>query len=722
MVGRTVSHYQIMEQIGSGGMGVVYRAQDTRLMRTVALKFLRADSLGDNEQRTRFLRKAQAAAALDHANVCTVYEIDTVDDQVFIAMALAKGESLKARISRGPLDPEAAIAIAVQVARALKAAHDLGIIHRDVTPGNVMVDENGQVKVMDFGLAKMNEGPHQAITTGIVGTPAYMSPEQVSGESLDYRTDIWSWGVVLYEMLAGKLPFSESRVAALVYAIVNKEAVALNDLDPDVPAYLERIVERALAKRPENRFANFDEVLVQLEQPSMQTTLLESTRRLAGTNRKPSIAVLAFADMSAEQDQEYFCDGIADEIINDLNQIDGLQVASRTSSFAYKDAKLDVREIGRQLAVETVLEGSVRKAGQRLRISSRLVGVKDGYQLWADSYNRELQDVFAIQDEIAHSIVQALRVELSDVERRVLDKTPTRDVEAYDYYLRGKQYFHGSRRKSMDYALDMFRRAVEKDPNYALAYAGIANCYCYLYMHFGGEQTDLQQADEAAQQALKLDSELAEAHAARGFCLSLEKQQEAAETAFEKAIKLNSSLWEAFYFYARMCYSAGQYEKAARMFERACRADPDDYQATSLLGMTYRTIGLDDEAREVYRKTVNNVERHIELNPDDSRAIYLGAQALIELGRQEEGWRWACRAIEIDPDDSSIVYGMACICCRVGKPDEALDHLENAVTLGFHHREWIENDTDLSDLRALPRFEEVLSRLGATTEGTEDTE
>ena len=719
MVGRTVSHYQITEQIGSGGMGVVYRAQDTRLKRTVALKFLRADSLGDEEQRARFLREAQAAAALDHANVCTVYEIDTVDDQVFIAMALAKGESLKARIARGPLDPEAAIAIAVQIARALKAAHDLGIIHRDISPGNVMVDENGQVKVMDFGLAKMNEGPHQAITTGIVGTPAYMSPEQVSGEPLDHRTDIWSWGVVLYEMLVGQLPFSESRVAALVYAIVNKEMPSLVELDPDVPAYLERIVERALAKRPEDRFANFDEVLVQLEQPSMQTTLLESTRRLAGTNRKPSIAVLAFADMSAEQDQEYFCDGIADEIINDLNQIDGLRVASRTSSFSYKEAKLDVREIGRQLAVETVLEGSVRKAGQRLRISSRLVGVKDGYQLWAESYDRELQDVFAIQDEIAHSIVQALRVELSDVERQVLDKTPTRNVEAYDYYLRGKQYFHGSRRKSMEYALDMFRRATEKDPKYALAYAGIANCYCYLYMHFGGEPADLQHADEAAQQALKLDSELAEAHAARGFCLALEKQQEAAEEAFEKAIELNSSLWEAFYFYARMCYSTGQFEKAARLFERACRADPDDYQATSLLGMTYRTIGLDDEAREVYRKTVNNVERHIELNPDDSRAIYLGAQALIELGRKEEGWRWACRAIEIDPDDSSIVYGMACICCRVGKPDEALDHLENAVTLGFHHREWIENDTDLADLRALPRFEEVLSRLGATTEDTE---
>ena len=448
MIGRTVSHYQITEQIGSGGMGVVYGARDLRLMRTVALKFLRADSLGDQEQRDRFLREAQAAAALDHPNVCTIYEIDTVDDQVFIAMALAKGESLKAKTARGPLDPEVAIPIAVQVARALKAAHDLGIIHRDITSSNVMVGDDGQVKVMDFGLAKMNESPQKAVTTGIVGTPAYMSPEQVSGEQIDHRTDIWSWGVVLYEMLAGRLPFSESRVAALVYAIVNKEPPPLGQVNAEVPAYLERIVERALAKCPEDRFVDFDEVLVQLESPSTKTTVLQSTKRLETNRRKPSIGVLAFADMSAEQDQGYFCDGIADEIINDLNQIDGLRVASRTSSFAFKEAKLDVREIGRQLGVETVLEGSVRKAGQRLRISGRLVGVKDGYQLWAQRYDRELQDVFAIQDEIAHSIVQALRVELTDVERRALDKIPTRNVEAYDYYLRGKKFFYGSRRKS----------------------------------------------------------------------------------------------------------------------------------------------------------------------------------------------------------------------------------------------------------------------------------
>jgi tetratricopeptide (TPR) repeat protein len=284
-------------------------------------------------------------------------------------------------------------------------------------------------------------------------------------------------------------------------------------------------------------------------------------------------------------------------------------------------------------------------------------------------------------------------------------------VEAYDYYLRGKQYFHGSRRKSMEFALDMYRRAADRDPDYALAYAGIANCYCYRYMHFGGAASDLQHADQAAGKALQLDPNLAEAHAARGFCLALDKQTAAAEAAFEKAIQLNSGLWEAYYFYARMCYSAGQFEKAARMFEKACRADPKDYQATSLLGMTYRTLGLDQQARDIYRQTVANVERHVELNPDDSRAIYLGAQALIELGRKDEGWRWACRALEIDPDDSSIVYGMACICCRVGKLDQALDHLEKAVELGFHHREWIENDTDLAELRKLPRFAAILAML-----------
>ncbi len=425
--------------------------------------------------------------------------------------------------------------------------------------------------------------------------------------------------------------------------------------------------------------------------------------------RQPSIAVLAFADMSPEKDQEYFCDGIAEEIISDLAHLTGLRVASRTSAFAFKERSEDVRMIGKKLGVDTVLEGSVRKAGDRLRITAQLINVEDGCHLWSERYERELKDVFAIQDEIARKIVHALEVNLTDTESRRLGRAPTQNVEAYDFYLRGRQFFYRSKRKAIECAIEMFTHATEKDPNYALAYAGLADCYSYMYMYFDSDTLNLERARIISKAALTLDGELAEAHSAHGLAVSLSKQYERAEREFEAAIRLNPRLFEAYYFYARTCFIQGKLDEAVRLFEQAENVKPEDLQACSLMSFALRCLGQKEKSDLVSRRLLKKVERHIELNPDDSRALYLGATALLDLGDREKSLQWARKSYSLDPEDPYIVYGIACFHCMLGKYEEALDYFEKAVRAGFAHREWIETDKDLDPLRSDPRFQAILS-------------
>jgi adenylate cyclase len=426
---------------------------------------------------------------------------------------------------------------------------------------------------------------------------------------------------------------------------------------------------------------------------------------------RPSIAVLPFSDISAEKDQEYFCEGIADEILNNLAHVERLNVAARTSSFAFKGKSEDIRVIGRKLAVETVLEGSVRKSGMRLRITAQLVNVADGYRLWSQRYDRKLKDVFAIQDEIAHSIVQSLEVELSDTEKRLLDRVPTRNIEAFDFYIRGRQFFYKSKRKSIECAIDMFSRATVKDPGYALAYAGMADCYSYLYMYFDNAKSNLELAQKMSRMALDLDPELAEAHTARGFAVSLNQEYGEAEKEFEIAIRLNPRLFEAYYFYARTCFAMGRLKEAARLYEQAENVKPEDCQAPSLLMFACRCLGQKERYEAASRRTLAKAEKHLELNPDDSRVWYIGATALLELSQKEKSVEWARRAYSLDPGDPYITYGLACFYCRIGSLEEAINFFEKSVRAGFTHREWIVNDSDLDPIRKTPRFRALMRQL-----------
>ena len=707
--------YGLDREVGRGGMATVYLAQDLKHQRKVAIKVLHP-YLAVNLGPERFLREIQIAAQLQHPHIVPLYDSGQAGDLLYYVMPYIEGESLRQRLEREKRLPlEDAIHVGRTVASALDYAHRHQVVHRDIKPENVMLHE-GEAMVTDFGIAKaVTAAASDTLTqTGAtVGTPAYMSPEQASGVvDLDGRSDIYSLGCMVYEMLTGRTPFVGPTAQAIIAQSFTTPPQPLRASREGVPEWMESAVGRALAKDAVDRFDTAAQFAQALKLSGVATppgaTRVSAAAAPAATK---SIAVLPFVNMSADPENEYFTDGIAEEIINALSKVQALRVASRTSSFAFKGKNQDIRKVGEQLNVGTVLEGSVRKAGAKLRVTAQLVNVADGYQLWSDRYDRELQDVFAIQDEIAGNIVRALRVVLSDAEKRAIERAATDNVKAYEYYLRGRQFFHQFRRTGMQFARRMFERAIEVDPDYALAHAGVADCCSFLYMYWDGSKANLEGAESASRKALTLDPERAEAHASRGFAVSLSRQYDEARQEFETAILLDPKLYEAHYFYARACFQEGKLEDAVRHYEDASRARPEDYQALVLMSAPLKALGREDEALAALRRGLEVAERHLELNPDDVRALYLGAGALAQLGERERGLDWTRRAYAIDSEDPGVLYNVACSFANMGMIDDAIACLEKAVQNGFGHREWLENDSDLNPVRADPRFQTLLGRL-----------
>jgi TolB-like protein/Flp pilus assembly protein TadD len=696
--------YAIEREVGRGGMATVYRAQDLKHRRPVAIKVLKpelAAALGPD----RFLREIEIAAGLNHPHILPLYDSGDAAGLLYYVMPYVEGETLRGRLDRDkhiPLDD--ALRITREVADALHYAHGQGLVHRDVKPENVLF-VTGHAVLSDFGIARaVTAAAGQRLTqTGIgVGTPSYMSPEQAFGEAeLGPASDVYSLGCVLYEMLAGHPPFTGATAQAILAQSVSSQPAALVN---GVPDWTSQAVRKALAREPSGRFATAAELSQALRAPAA------APAPPAGVK---SIAVLPFVNMSADPENEYFTDGIAEEIINALTKVQALRVAARTSAFAFKGKNLDIRKVGEQLSVSTVLEGSVRKAGSRLRVTAQLINVADGYHLWSERYDRELEDVFAIQDEIAGNIVRALRVVLSDAEKRAIEQAPapTQNVEAYDYYLRGRQFFHQFRRTGMQFARRMFDRAIEIDPNYALAYAGVADCCSLLYMYWDGSKANLDGADQASRKALELAPGLAEAHSSRGFALSLSRQYAPARQEFETALQLNPNFFWAHYFYARTCFQEGKFEEAVRHYQDAARVRPEDFQSWLLMSTLLKDLGRPDEALAAQRQGLYVAERHLELNPDDARALYLGAGALAQTGQREKALEWTRRARAIDPEDTGVLYNVACAYAMLGELDEAMDCIEKSVQNGFGHKEWLENDSDLNPIRGNPRFQAVLRKV-----------
>lgn len=429
------------------------------------------------------------------------------------------------------------------------------------------------------------------------------------------------------------------------------------------------------------------------------------------TDTRRSIAVLPFLNMSGDAENEYFSDGIAEEILNLLVKLPQLRVASRTSSFVFKGERVDMGMVAAKLGVGTVLEGSVRRAGDRVRITAQLIEVQTDSHLWSETYDRELKDVFAIQDDIARSIVAALEVTLTPRDRRALQYVATENTQAYDYYLRGRRYFYEFTRRQFHNAIRMFTKAIEHDPNFALAYAGIADAYSLLYQWADSSEDNIRRAFEASIKAITLDPDSAEANTARGTALAINGNHEQAERAYENAILLNPGLWEPYYFYGRDCLAQGKFEKAARLFSEACRVNPDDYQAAGYLTMAYTQLGRSKEAEQTNLSFVERIDKHIDLHPHDGRALAFGAYALAMEGQTDRARDWAMRALEAGKDEPSIVYNIACYHCLLGEHDQALECLEHSIEHGFGYRDWVENDTDLADLRDLPRFQALLDKM-----------
>lgn len=425
----------------------------------------------------------------------------------------------------------------------------------------------------------------------------------------------------------------------------------------------------------------------------------------------PSIAVLPFADMSQTGDQAYFCDGIAEEIISALSRIAGLRVAGRTSSFRVRSPAGDSREIGRQLGVRTLLEGSVRKSGDQLRIAVQLIDAVNGFHLWAERYDRQLIDIFRTQDDIAQNVVQALEITLSPAETSALRKPATRDIQAYDCYMRGRKFYYEYSPRAMEFAIQMFERAAELDPNYAQAYAGLADCWSYTYLYSDRSEAVRARADSASLKAAELDPGSAQALASRGLSLSLSGRNEEAERAFEAAIRIAPDLFEAHYFHARHCFALGQLERAIAQYEGAIRARPEDYQSPLLVAQSYEVLGRPADAAAARRQGISLAERHLVLNPDDARALYMAANGLAALGERERSRQFLERALAIQPDDPMLRYNAGCIFAMLGLLDPALDCLERAVRGGLTQKGWYVHDSNLDPLRSLPRFQELLRYL-----------
>jgi eukaryotic-like serine/threonine-protein kinase len=605
LIGITVSHYRIIEKLGGGGMGVVYKAQDTRLDRFVALKFLPDDLAYDRRAMERFKREAKAASALNHPNICTIYDIGEEKSRAFIAMEFLEGTTLKQCLEKGPLELLRMLGIASEIVGALCAAHSKNIIHRDIKPSNIFVTEDGHAKILDFGVAKIEKASEKydesatltlSQSGAIVGTLPYMSPEQLKGGRVDHRTDIFSFGIVLYEMALGHRPFGGGTSLEVTSSILRDTPRSVAELRPDLPMAVQKIVERCLAKEALARCGSAREVqdaLVRLR----DELSLGVFGRSATARKEASIAVLPFTNMSADPDNEFFADGITEEIINALTQIENLRVAARTSAFTFKGKHVDLRIVGERLNVKTVLEGSVRKAGSRVRVMAQLVNVADGYHLWSERYDRELYEIFDVQEEIARAIAVRLKVTLKgDAKPSV--KAGTSNLEAYQLYLKGRALLY---RRGLDIrrSSECFERAVSLDPHYPLAWSGLADARSMLGLYGFEHPAVMAGAKEAANSAIVLDPELAEAHCSLAIVHLLHDWNWSdAEREFLRALDLNPRYLQALAAYSGyyQVWIKGHFDKHIASAKLAAEHDPLSGYARGILANAYYQAGRGAEA------------------------------------------------------------------------------------------------------------------------------
>ena len=706
MIGQTISHYKILEKLGEGGMGVVYKAQDLKLDRLVAIKFLPGHLSASADSKARFLQEAKATAALNHPNILNVYEVDEQDDGMFLVMEYLDGTTLKRYLSNltsGTGVPvHQALEWASQIAQGLKAAHGKNIVHRDIKPENVMLAHDGKLKIMDFGIAKLKSSSGLTRTGTSLGTLSYMAPEQAQGESADQRSDIWSLGVVLYELLTADLPFKSEHEAGLLYLIVNEDPPVPSLMDRKIPHQVDALLKKMLAKGRTQRYQSMDEVL-----QSLQETL-RSVDSSASQPQTKAIAVLPFGNISPDKESDYFSDGLTEELIINLSRLKDIRVVPRTTSMQYKTTTKDVKAIGRELGTRYILAGSVRKFQDNLRIAVELVDVEADAQLWAETYKGKLSDVFDIQEQVSKQIVDALMVKLTPKEQIVLTKRPTLNAQAFDCNLRARDSMYRFTKNGVQIAVELFQKAIEYDARYADAYAGLSEAYAHLYQQFDRNETLLDKAMEAGLKALMYDPSLSEAYSALGLVyLHKKSTAEALETSL-KAIELNPSNHTAYWTLGRTYVTTDRTREAIDLFLKVVELNADFYAAYGDLVLCYVRLGENDNVKKWLDESLVMFPRYLTLHPDDARAHIFFALALVRSGRIEEGKVKAARAIDLSPNDPLMFYNAACFYANINEKALALQTLKKALASGYGFHEWTKRDPDLDSLRNEPEYIEMM--------------